>query len=59
MEPEVVKPVLDWIRASDPSIQQIERRLNAVVLKPGPHLFTQGFSQLPDPSDPPLPAVVR
>lgn len=59
VEPEVVKPVLEWIRANDPSIEQIERRVNAVVLKPGPHLFTQGFSQLPDPNDPPLPAVLR
>lgn len=59
VEPEIVRPVLEWIRAQDPDIEQIERRLNAVVLKPGPHLFTQGFSQLPDPTDAPLPAVIR
>lgn len=38
-----------WIRHSDPSLDAIERKLDETILKPGPHIFAQGFSRLPVP----------
>jgi hypothetical protein len=42
--PEEMKPIVDWIRQTNPGLDQIDRRLDATLRKPGPHIFVQGFS---------------
>jgi len=42
---EEIKPVADWIRRANPRLEQIDRQLDATVMKPGPHVFAQGFSR--------------
>src|SRR5581483_8202021 len=32
VEPDLLTPVMAWIRGADPSLEQIERRLNALIL---------------------------
>lgn len=34
-------PLADWVQRSDPSLEQIDRRVDAALERPGPHLFTQ------------------
>ena len=53
--PEEVQPVADWIRRTDPGLDQIDRRLDATLRKPGPHIFVQGHSS-PIVADPQGPA---
>ena len=36
-----LRPVLDWLRETDPSLDEIEQRVDAVTPRPGPHLFVQ------------------
>ena len=38
---EDLKPLIDWIWQQDPSLEEIETRVDAVIRKPGPHLFGQ------------------
>ena len=35
------QPVVDWLRGADPSLEEIEQRVDAITPRPGPHLFTQ------------------
>jgi len=35
------QPIVDWLRGADPSLEEIEQRVDAVTPRPGPHLFTQ------------------
>jgi hypothetical protein len=37
-----VKPVVEWIRQTNPGLEEIENRVDAVLKKPGPHVFAQG-----------------
>ena len=32
-------PVLDWIRQTQPALDEIDQRLDATIRKPGPHIF--------------------
>lgn len=36
-----LKPLVDWIWQADPSLEEIEARVDSVIKKPGPHLFGQ------------------
>jgi hypothetical protein len=36
-----LKPLADWIWQANPSLDEIEARVDAVIRKPGPHLFGQ------------------
>jgi hypothetical protein len=36
-----LRPVLDWLRETDPSLDEIEQRVDAATPRPGPHLFVQ------------------
>jgi len=40
--PAQVQPVLQWIAHDGPTLDEIDARLDAVIRKPGPHLFAQG-----------------
>ena len=42
--PEEIKPIADWIRQANPDLDQIDRRIEATLRKPGPHIFAQGFT---------------
>lgn len=33
--------LLNWVRANDPSLEDVERRSKAAILDPGPHVFPQ------------------
>jgi hypothetical protein len=35
------QPVVEWLRGADPTLDEIDRRVDAVTPRPGPHLFTQ------------------
>jgi hypothetical protein len=35
------QPVADWLRGTDPSLEEIEQRVDAATPRPGPHLFVQ------------------
>jgi hypothetical protein len=35
------QPIVDWLRGADPSLEEIEQRVDALAPRPGPHLFTQ------------------
>lgn len=37
-----LRPVMDWIDHDTPDLDEIERRVDAVTKRPGPHLFAQG-----------------
>ena len=39
--PAEVQPVLEWIAQSEPTLDEIDVRLDAVIRKPGPHVFAQ------------------
>jgi hypothetical protein len=34
-------PVAEWLERIDPTLEQIEERVDAALKRPGPHLFTQ------------------
>jgi hypothetical protein len=36
-----LRPVLDWLRESNPDLDEIEQRVDAAIPRPGPHLFVQ------------------
>ena len=36
-----VQPVLEWIAQTGPTLDEIDARLDAVIRKPGPHVFAQ------------------
>ncbi len=36
-----VQPVLQWIMQHGPDLEEIEARMDAVIRRPGPHLFAQ------------------
>ena len=38
-----VQPVLQWITQNGPTLDEIDARLDAVIRKPGPHLFAQRY----------------
>ena len=38
-----VQPVLEWIEQVGPTLDEIDSRLDAVIRKPGPHLFAQRY----------------
>ena len=40
-EPVDIKPLIDWIWQQDPSLEEIEARVDGLIRKPGPHLFGQ------------------
>jgi hypothetical protein len=42
--PAEVQPVVEWIRQVNPGLDQIDRRVDATLRKPGPHIFGQGFT---------------
>jgi len=50
---EEIKPVADWIRQVNPRLDQIDRRVDMTVMKPGPHIFGQGFTR-PIVAEPPV-----
>lgn len=35
------QPVVDWLLGTDPTLEEIEQRVDAVTPRPGPHLFVQ------------------
>jgi hypothetical protein len=41
-EEEDVRPVLEWVRRTNPNLEEIDKRVDAAVKKPGPHVFAQG-----------------
>ncbi len=41
--PAEVQPVLQWIEQNGPTLDEIDARMDAVIRKPGPHLFAQGY----------------
>ena len=42
---EEIAPVARWIRQTNPRLEQIDRKLDATIMKPGPHIFAQGHSR--------------
>ena len=42
---EEIAPVARWIRQSNPRLEEIDRKLDATIMKPGPHIFAQGHSR--------------
>jgi len=40
-----LKPVEIWVRQTDPSLDEIDRHVDAVLKKPGPHVFVQGIKR--------------
>jgi len=47
-----IEAVSQWIRRNDPDLDRIDRRLDEAITKPGPHIFSQGYSRpiLPEPA---------
>lgn len=39
--PAELQPVLDWLREANPTLGEIDRRVDAAIKRPGPHLFVQ------------------
>jgi len=42
VENEDVRPVVEWVKQANPSLEEIDSRLDATLKKPGPHVFAQG-----------------
>jgi len=42
VEDKDVRPVVDWIRQANPTLEEIDARVDATLKKPGPHVFAQG-----------------
>jgi hypothetical protein len=34
-------PIAEWLQRTDPTLEQIDERVDAALKRPGPHLFTQ------------------
>lgn len=43
VEIDSLQPLTDWIWASDPGLDDIDRRADKLIRRPGPHLFSQGY----------------
>ncbi len=43
LDVDTLRPLVDWIWADAPGLEEIERRADGLISKPGPHLFSQGF----------------
>ena len=41
MTESVIQPLVEWIKQTNPTLDEIERRVDAVTKRPGPHLFAQ------------------
>jgi len=39
----MIQPIVEWTRQTNPPLDEIEKRIDAVTKKPGPHLFAQGY----------------
>jgi hypothetical protein len=39
----MIQPIVEWARQTNPPLDEIEKRIDAVTKKPGPHLFAQGY----------------
>jgi hypothetical protein len=39
--PAELAPLADWLQRSDPTLEEIEQRVDLALKRPGPHLFTQ------------------
>ncbi len=39
-----LRPIVEWIDRDDPSLDEIDERVDAATRKPGPHLFAQGHA---------------
>jgi hypothetical protein len=37
----VIQPIVEWIKQTNPTLDEIEKRVDAVTKRPGPHLFAQ------------------
>jgi hypothetical protein len=37
-----LRPIVEWIDSDDPSLDEIDEKVNAATRRPGPHLFGQG-----------------
>jgi hypothetical protein len=37
-----LRPIAEWIRQTNPTLDEIDRRAHAAISRPGPHLFAQG-----------------
>lgn len=37
----LIQPMVEWIKQTNPTLDQIETRVDAVTTRPGPHLFAQ------------------
>jgi len=37
-----VRPVVEWVRQVNPTLEEIDKRVDGVLKKPGPHVFAQG-----------------
>jgi hypothetical protein len=42
VEERDVKPVLEWVRQANPGLEEIDKRVDGTLKKPGPHVFAQG-----------------
>jgi hypothetical protein len=51
-EAQEIEAVTQWIRKNDPDLDRIDRKLDEAISKPGPHIFSQGYSRpiLPEPA---------
>ena len=45
VEEKDVRSVVEWIRQTSPTLEQIDKRVDAAVRKPGPHVFAQGHQR--------------
>jgi hypothetical protein len=37
-----LRPIVEWIDRDNPSLDEIDEKVDAATRKPGPHLFAQG-----------------
>jgi hypothetical protein len=37
----IIQPMVEWIKQANPTLDEIEKRVDAVTRRPGPHLFAQ------------------
>ena len=37
----IIQPLVEWIKQTNPTLDEIETRVDAVTKRPGPHLFAQ------------------
>jgi hypothetical protein len=41
-----LRPIVEWIDQANPTLDEIDEKVNAVTRKPGPHLFVQGHEPM-------------